>query len=119
MTATKRWAIGLVLTGTLLNSVAQIFYKFGANRLSLSFLSLITNYPLIIGVCIYSVSAILLLVAFRGGELSVLYPLIATSYIWVTFLAMYVFNEALSIYKLSGIAIIILGVSLIGLGSKR
>jgi len=79
---TKLWAIGLMIFTTLLTSSAQIFYKLGAATLELNLLALITNYNLIIGLCIYAVGAVLMIIAFKGGELSVLYPIIATSYIW-------------------------------------
>ena len=116
---TKTWAIFAVLFSTILNSFAQVFYKYGANRLSFSVAALITNYPLMIGISIYGVSALILLVSLRGGELSVLYPLIATSYIWVSISSVYFFGEVMNLYKWLGIFTIILGVSLIGLGSRK
>jgi uncharacterized membrane protein len=117
-TTTKKWAIAIILTGTLLNSIAQVLYKFGAERLTLSISSLLTNYFLMIGLSIYAVSAIALLIALKGGELSVLYPLIATSYVWVSFLSIYFFNEIMNVYKWLGIIVIILGVTFIGMGSR-
>lgn len=116
---TKTWAIFAVLFSTILNSFAQVFYKYGANRLSFSVTALLTNYPLMIGLAIYGISAIMLLIALRGGELSVLYPLIATGYIWVSFLSVYFFSEIMNIYKWSGVLMVIIGVSLIGLGSRK
>ena len=118
-TTTKRWAIAIVLIGTVLNSIAQVLYKFGASRLSLTISSLLTNYFLIIGISIYAVSAVALLIALRGGELSVLYPLIATSYVWVSFLSIHFFDEIMNVYKWLGIIVIIMGVSFIGMGSRR
>ena len=108
-----------VLFSTILNSFAQVFYKYGANKLSFSVTSLLTNYPLMIGISIYGISALILLVSLRGGELSVLYPLIATSYIWVSFSSVYFFGEVMNFYKWLGVFTVILGVSLIGLGSRE
>lgn len=118
MSKTKPWAIGLIILSTLLNTFAQTMYKFGANQLSFNLQALITNIPLIIGLITYGISAIIMIAAFRGGELSVLYPIFATAYIWVTIISGYIFNEQLNIFKWLGILSIFIGVSLIGLGSK-
>ena len=84
---TKLSAIILVVIITLLTSAAQIFYKKGADILVFDFLSIITNYYLIIGLFLYFLGAVLLIIALRKGELSVLYPIIALSYVWVSLLS--------------------------------
>ncbi|HIH42574.1 TPA: EamA family transporter [Candidatus Woesearchaeota archaeon] len=117
--ATKTWAILLVIFSTAITSTAQIFYKLGANNLKFNLWYLITNYHLIIGLGLYAIAAALLIIALKGGELSVLYPIIATSYIWVTIASAYFLNEPTNLYKWLGIICIIIGVSIIGYGSKR
>ena len=52
--ATKLWAMGVVLFCTLLTSTAQLFYKYGAAKLSFDILSIITNYELIMGMVLYA-----------------------------------------------------------------
>jgi len=118
---TKLWAIGLVFICTLITSTAQILYKLGANRLSFSNLlvSILTNVPLFLGIFLYLVAAAVLLLALKHGELSVLYPIIATSYIWVSILSSYIFGEVINAYKWTGIFFIIVGVTLIGIGSRK
>lgn len=111
--------MGVVLSCTLLTSTAQLFYKYGAAKLSFDFLSLITNYELIAGMVLYAIGGILLILSFRGGEVSVLYPIIATSYIWVSFLSIYFLGEVMNIFKWLGVFTIIAGIVLIGLGSKN
>ena len=61
--ATKIWAMGVVLFCTLLTSTAQLFYKFGAAKLSFDVLSIITNYELLMGVLLYAVGGILLILS--------------------------------------------------------
>lgn len=117
--ATKAWAIMLVVICTLLTSTAQIFYKLAADRLEFDIIKIITNYYLIGGLAIYGVAVVILLIALKGGELSVLYPIIATSYIWVSLLSMYFFKEVMNLYKWVGIFIIIGGIVLINIGSKK
>jgi len=116
---TKSWAIGLVFMCTLITSTAQILYKLGANRLSLDIFSLLTNVPLFLGIFLYLVAAVILLLALKHGELSVLYPIVATSYIWVSLLSSYFFKEVINTYKWIGIFFIIIGVTLIGIGSRK
>jgi drug/metabolite transporter (DMT)-like permease len=117
--ATKLWAIALVLFCTLLTSSAQIFYKFAVDKLEWNILSIITNYYLIIGLLLYVIGAILLIISFRGGEVSVLYPIIATSYIWVSILSIYFFHEMMNNIKWIGVFIIVAGVALLGYHSNK
>ena len=118
--ATKLWAVGIVLFCTLLVSVAQIFYKFGVDKLSnWDVISIITNINLWIGLTLYVVGGFLLVLGLRGGEVSVLYPIIATGYIWVSFLSIYFLNESMNLFKWLGVFIIVAGIALIGFGSKK
>ena len=116
---TKLWAMGMVLFCTLLTSTAQLFYKYGSETLQFNFLSIITNINLIIGILLYAVGGTILILSFRGGEVSVLYPIIATSYIWVSFLSIYFLNENMNFFKWLGIFIIMAGIVLIGYGSSK
>ena len=116
--ATKLWAALLVLFTTLLTSSAQLFYKYSSASVSLNPLELITNYYLIGGLLLYAVGGTLMILSFRGGEVSVLYPIIATSYIWVSFLSIYFLGEVINNFKWIGIISIIAGIALIGFGSK-
>ena len=116
--STKLWAMGVVLFCTLLTSTAQIFYKFGAEKLELNFISLLTNYEIMMGILLYAVGGVLLILSLRGGEVSVLYPIIATSYIWVSFLSIYFLDESMNLYKWLGVFTIMVGIMLIGFGSK-
>lgn len=112
-------AIFLVLICTLITSAAQIFLKKGAAVLSFDIISLLTNYSLIIGVVLYFIGAALLITALKMGELSVLYPIIATSYIWVSLLSPIFLNDFMTKFKWIGVAGIFIGVSLIGVGSRK
>ena len=116
--ATKLWAALIVLFTTLLTSSAQIFYKLGSKTITLDPSSIITNYYLILGLLLYAVGGTLMILSFRGGEVSVLYPIIATSYIWVSFLSIYFLGEVMNAYKWLGVLGIIAGIALIGYGSK-
>lgn len=116
--STKLWAALLVLFTTLLTSSAQILYKKASDVLTLNPIELITNYYLIGGMLLYIVGGALIIISFRGGEVSVLYPIVATSYIWVSLLSMIFLNEKMNMLKWVGIISIIFGIISIGYGSK-
>lgn len=71
------------------------------------------------GLLLYAVGGTILILSFRGGEVSVLYPIIATSYIWVSFLSIYFLNESMNIFKWLGVFTIMMGIILIGYGSNK
>ncbi len=110
--ATKSWAIFLVLLCTLMTSTAQIVYKFGINPFNV--------YLILLGLFIYGIAAGVLITALKGGELSVLYPIIATSYIWVSLFSPIFFpSDSMNLLKWIGVVFVILGISFIGLGSRK
>ena len=80
---------------------------------------IITNWPLILGVCIYAASAVILVFALKGDDVSTLYPITASSYIWVTFFAVYFFHESLSLFKIAGLLFVFTGVVLLGTSAKK
>ena len=68
-------------------------------------------------ICLAANTALLVL-ALRDGQLSVLYPIIALTYVWVTILSPMFFNDIINAYKIIGVGLIVVGVSFIGLGSR-
>lgn len=116
--ATKLWAALLVLFTTFLTSSAQLLWKKGSAALAFNIPSIAANYYIIGGILLYVVGGTLLIISFRGGEVSVLYPIIATSYIWVSFLSIIFLGEIMNLYKWIGVAAIIAGIISIGYGSK-
>ena len=117
MNANKK-AILLILITTFLTSAAQILFKTTANDLVFDIVKIITNYNLLIGLLLYLIGGILVIISFRYGEITILYPILATSYVWVNFLSNYFFEEQINVFKWTGIAAIIIGVSLLGFGKK-
>ena len=115
-----RKGVALVFGCTVLGAAAQILLKTGANHMAhLTVLSVVTNWALIGGLSLYGVSTLLLVLALRDGELSLLYPVIALTYVWVTVLSFVVFHDRANPLKLAGIAIIVIGVAVLGGGRKR
>ena len=110
---TKTWAIGLAALFALLGSSGQLLFKLGSASVVLSLGSWVTNLEVISGMTLYGLSAILFIIALKHGSLSVLYPVIATSYVWVALVSNKVLGEPMSLLKWGGIALILLGITLI------
>ena len=117
----ERRAIFLIVLFTLIAAIAQPLFKIGANDLAanLTVGGLLTDFPLIGGLTLYGFGSILMIWALRNGELSVLYPLISLSYVWVAILSVVIFHDRMSGLRISGIATIIAGVSLLGIAGRR
>ena len=105
--------IALVAFCALLGAAGQIFFKLSSGSLALSFSSIFTNWKLFLGLTLYGLATIGFLIALKYGDVSILYPIIATSYVWVTIFATVFLREAFPAYKWLGILFIILGVGVI------
>ncbi len=117
--ATSR-AIALVCLCTLSGAAAQILIKYGTNHVTQPGLwGYLRNLPLLAGLFLYGVNTVLMVMALRQGHLSVLYPIIALTYVWVTILSPMFFVDHLNAFKVIGVALIVGGVSLIGVGSRQ
>ncbi|MFH1053930.1 MAG: hypothetical protein V1740_05945 [Candidatus Woesearchaeota archaeon] len=116
---TKWWAVVLVFLTTFLVSTAQAMYKYGSATLEFNVMAILTNYWLIGGLALYGIGAVILIIGLKGGDLSVLYPIIATSYIWVSFYSMRFFGEPMNLIKWLGIFSIMAGIAFVGFGSKE
>ena len=110
----------LVFTCTILGAAAQILMKSGANHLATpGLIAMATNIPLMAGYTLYGLSTVLLVLALKDGELSLLYPVIALTYVWVTMLSFAIFHDQANPFKLAGITIIVAGVVVLGRGGKK
>ena len=114
----EKTAIIMVIICTLFTSVAQVLYKIGVKNLSFDIMSAITNYPIIGGLALYGVGMIILLIALRGAELTMLYPIMATSYIWVSLMSLFIFHESVGLWRWIGICFIVAGVFYISRGTS-
>lgn len=71
---------------------------------------------MLLGFVFYGIGALVMLVAYRFGSLSVLQPMLSLNYVLSIVLAAVVLREAITLWRVIGILIIILGVVLIGGG---
>ena len=117
-------SVALVFLCTLLGAAAQILMKGGtqgqrAEGVVGLIVSIFTNRELFLGYALYGLSTVVLVIALKYGELSILYPVIALTYVWVTGLSVVIYGETLNPFKLLGLFTVISGVVVIGLGMRR
>lgn len=112
-------SIAWVTAGALVGSLGAVGLKAGAHRLELRFFSLVTNWRLALGLGLYLFSTVFFLLGLANGELSVLYPMVSTGYIWTLVWSRVMFQESITPAKLGGIALILLGVVLLGLDAGK
>jgi uncharacterized membrane protein len=116
----KNQTIALVFCCSLFGAAAQVLVKTGAATLTgTGIMGMLTNFHVLLGYCLYGLSTITLVLALRDGELSMLYPIISLTFVWVAILSTFFFNEALSTTTILGIGVIVAGVAVLGRGGKK
>ncbi|AKJ68270.1 4-amino-4-deoxy-L-arabinose transferase [Pandoraea thiooxydans] len=110
----------LVLTGVLLNACAQLLLKAGADAIgTLAFtranilpigIKLATQLPILGGLACYAVSVVVWILALSRVQVSLAYPMLSLGYVVNALAAWYLFGEALSLQRVIGIGIILVGV---------
>ena len=121
-TLSRRQSVALVFFCTLISACAQILFKIGAHNLpALGPTALLTNpvlalrnVPLLAGLTLYGLFMAVFVFALKDMELSILYPVISFSYVWVALLSFLIFHETLNPWKAVGITTIMLGVMALG-----
>jgi uncharacterized membrane protein len=114
------WKIILLTAlSAFVGSIGQLEFKRGADNLQFDIRLLLTNYHLILGVVVYAVSTVLYIYALNKEQLSILYPIIATSYIWTTIFSKIFLKETVGLTSWVGVFFILLGVTLIAAQAGR
>ncbi|MDA8382986.1 MAG: SMR family transporter [Betaproteobacteria bacterium] len=116
-------AASLILLGVLLNATAQLLLKAGTNAVgTFAFsranilpvgLKLATDYHILGGLGCYVISVVVWIMALSRVEVSVAYPMLSIGYIVNALAAWYLFGEPVSLGKLAGIGVIIVGVYMV------
>lgn len=110
-------SIVLFILAALFGAVGQFLYKSGAERATGSWLSYVANPPLLAGIVCYVLVMALFVGAFkRGGAMSVLYPVYATTFIWAAIIAWLAFDEPIRVVNVAGMLLLVAGMCLMGVG---
>ena len=112
---TPRVSIAFFLLAAIFGAVGQYFYKSGADSSGGGLVSYLTNIRILVGVTCYVVVMVLFVAAFkRGGALSVLYPLYASTFIWGALISHYAYGTAIKPVNVLGMLVLIFGMHLMG-----
>jgi len=116
-------SFSLVLTGVLLNAAAQLLLKAGTNTIGHFAFSrenilpvgwqLATEPHIFGGLTCYVISVVVWIMALSRVEVSIAYPMLSIGYVVNAAAAWWLFGEAVSLTRLAGIGIIIVGVYIV------
>jgi multidrug transporter EmrE-like cation transporter len=117
----------IILAGVCLNSAAQLLLKAGAKSIGqVSLGSAASTFAaswaaatqpwIIVGLVCYFVSAGLWIVALTRVDVTVAYPMLSMGYVIAAVLAWQFFGEQLTLARVLGIGIILLGVAVLARG---
>ena len=112
---TSPLAIVLFIVAAFLGALGQFFYKSGAEKTDSTFASHIINARLLAGVGCYVAVMVLFVAAFkRGGALTVLYPIYASTFIFAAIIAWFAYDTPIRAPHFAGFALLIAGMYLLG-----
>ena len=116
-------SFALILTGVLLNAVAQLLLKAGTNALGVITPSLANALPLagaiaanphfLGGFACYGISVLVWILALSRVPVSIAYPMLSIGYVVNAVAAWHLFGETLSSGRCLGIGFIMVGVYLL------
>ena len=114
------WKIILLTAlAAFIGSIGQLEFKRGADNLQFDIKLLLTNYHLILAIAVYCVSTVLYVYALNKEQLSILYPIVATSYVWTLMFSKIFLKEQVGLTSWAGVFFILLGVTLIATQAGR
>jgi len=109
---TAWWSFVLVILSSVVSALGPVYLKEVSSE-KINF-TLLFNGTFIVGVGLYGLGVLLMVLALFGGELSVLYPFIALTYVWVVVLSYFRLGESVSSQRILGVLLILASVILLG-----
>lgn len=103
------------LAAAWLGALGQYLYKSGADLAGGTIASYLLNARLLGGVISYIAVMVLFVAAFKkGGSLTVLYPIYATTFIWAALIALMVYGTPIKPINVAGMCLLVVGMYLMG-----
>ena len=116
----KKVGVFLILASSVLAGIGQLLWKNASLSGHDDFLFYLLNISFLAGCVFYFFATILMMLSFRYGEYSLLFPMLSLSYIWVTLFSVLLFeDEVFKIGWILGAVVISLGVSLLSLSKSK
>lgn len=105
----NKTGILFMIFSAMMACIGQLFWKLSAEE---------GIVYLLIGFVFYAVGALSMLIAYRFGSLSVLQPMLSLNYVISLILGVSILGEQITLARVMGVLIIIIGVILIGGGDE-
>ncbi|GAB3460765.1 SMR family transporter [Massilia terrae] len=113
-----------IITGVLLNAMAQLLLKAGTNALGGAIhltaenwfqtgIKVATQLPILGGLACYAISLVVWIIGLSRTDVTIAYPMLSLGYVVSAFGAWMFLGEAVSPQRLLAIAVIMLGVALL------
>jgi drug/metabolite transporter (DMT)-like permease len=113
-----------IISGVLLNAVAQVLLKAGTNALGgaihltmsnwfETFIRVITQLPILGGLACYALSLVVWIMGLSRTDVTIAYPMLSLGYVVAAAGAWLFLGEAVSPQRLVAIAVIMVGVALL------
>ncbi len=99
----------LIVFSAVLTSFGQLCWKLSSGEINIYF---------IVGFALYGLGALVMIVAFKFGSLSVIHPFMCSSYIFAFLWGYLILDESISMLKIIGAIVLIAGVMFIGGGDE-
>lgn len=100
----------LIIISALCTAFGQLLWKIGTES---------GLFALLIGFILYGSGALIMIIALKYGQLSILHPLMCIGYIFTLINGYLFLDETVTVMQLIGVVIIIIGVYFIARGGKN
>lgn len=107
----------LTLIAALISSFAQMMFKRSVKKIDNihHMIGLLKNKGVLIGLAGYFVGFLLYITALSGGQLSVVYPIFASSFIFVTLISATLLKEKITVLRALGVLLVFIGISIVAI----
>lgn len=105
----NKYGILLMCVSSICVCIGQLFWKLSVSC---------GIVMLLIGFVFYGAGALIMVIAYKFGSLSVLQPVLSLNYVFSIILAYTVLKEQITLLKIIGVIIIVVGVVLIAGGDE-
>ena len=106
----NKYGIMFIIASSIFACAGQLLWKLS---------SIYGIWYLIFGFCLYGIGALCMIISYKFGKVSVLQPILSLNYVISIILGHFVLNEVITINKIIGIGVIIIGVILIAGGDNN
>jgi drug/metabolite transporter (DMT)-like permease len=109
--------IFLTLLAALVTSFAQFLFKKSVTKIDSirHLLLLVKNKGVMLGLACYAIGFVIYITALSGGELSIVFPIFASSFIFVTIISAVTLKEKITMMRAAGVLLVFIGITIVAI----